>query len=96
MLPEASANLVDWEVFIKAVKKMYLGCKGTNCYCHADIQYLVQEYHGKQMHNQDNLGEYTKTFHKISAVLIANKKLVEMEHDMLYLNGFPSALQQKI
>ena len=48
------------------------------------------------MHNQDNLEKYTRTFHKISAVLIANKKLAEMECDMLYLNRFPSALQQKI
>ena len=71
---------------------MYLGCKDTNHYCRADIQYLVQEYHRKQMCNQDNLGEYTRTFHKICAVLIANKKLVEMEYNMLYFNRFPSVL----
>ena len=48
------------------------------------------------MHSQDDLGEYTRMFHKISAVLIANKKLVEIECNMLYLNEFPSMLQQKI
>ena len=95
-LPEVSTNLADWKVFIKAIKKKYLGWEGTNCYCCADIQYLVQEYHGKQIHNQDDLGEYIRMFHKISAILIANKKLAEMKHDMLYLNGFLSALQQKI
>jgi hypothetical protein len=48
------------------------------------------------MRSQDDLGEYMRAFLKISAVLIANKKVAEMERDMLYLNGFPSILQQKI
>jgi hypothetical protein len=96
MLPEASATPANWDNFIKAVKKMYPGCEGTDRYSRADVQYLIQDYGRKEMHSQDNLGEYTRAFLKISTGLIANKKLAKMERDMLYLNGFPSTLQQKI
>jgi hypothetical protein len=78
-LPEASAILANWDNFIKAIKKIYPGCEGTDWYSHVDVQYLVQDYGRKEMHSQDNLGEYTRTFLKISVVLIANKKLAEME-----------------
>ena len=83
-------------VFVTVIKVLYPGCKGMDWYCHADIQYLVQDHMAKLMRDQDNLGEYTQTFHKISAVLIANKKLAEMKQDMPYLNGFLTILQQKI
>lgn len=76
---------------MKTVKKIYPGCEGTDWYCCVDIQYLVQDYHGKQMRNQDNLGEYTRVFHKRAAILITNKKLAKMEHNLLYLNRFPTA-----
>jgi len=48
------------------------------------------------MQNRDELGEYTQAFQKILALLIANQKLAEVERDMVYLNGFPSVLQQKV
>ena len=41
MLPELTANLVNWDEFMKVVKKMYVGCEGTDWYYHANIQYLV-------------------------------------------------------
>ena len=88
MLAEANAAPVDWDKFIDAVKKMYPGCEGTNQYCCADLQYLVQDYHGKVLHSQDELGEYTQTFYKVSAILIADWKLADMEWDVLYLIGF--------
>ena len=48
------------------------------------------------MQNRDKLGEYTRAFQKILVLLIANWKLAEMEHDILYLNRFPSVIQQKV
>ena len=47
------------------------------------------------MHNQDELGEYTQVFWKISVVLLANGKLADMERNILYLDRFPHVLQQK-
>jgi len=32
-LTEATAIPADWDAFIVAVKKLYLGCEGTNQYC---------------------------------------------------------------
>ena len=87
---------MDWNAFIVAIKNLYPGCEGTNPYCRADIQYLVQDYQAKQMWNRDKLGEYTRAFQKILVLLSTNWKLAEVEHDMLYLNGFSSMLQQKI
>jgi len=95
-LVEAVANLADWNAFVAVVNKLYSRCEDTNIYCHANIQHLVQDYRAKQMKSWDDLGVYTQAFQKISALLIANWKLAEVERDMLYLNGFPSAIQQKI
>ena len=58
-LPEVTANLVDWDTFVAAIKKLYPRHGDANWYCCADIQYLVGDYHTKAMHSQDNLGEYT-------------------------------------
>ena len=72
MLPEATANLVDWADFFAATKKLYPGCEGANWYCHADIQYLIGDYHTKVICSQDNLGEYTRKFTKFAVILITN------------------------
>ena len=79
MLLEATNNPADWAAFMTAVIKQYPGCKTTKCYCRADIQYLVEDYQNKEMRSQDNLGEYTRKFSKVSALLIANKKIAETE-----------------
>ena len=94
-LPEATAVLANWDAFITAVKKMYPGCEGTDRYSRGDIQYLVQNYQRRNMRNQDELGEYTQAFRKISVVLLANGKLADTERNILYLDRFPHVLQQK-
>ena len=71
-LPEATTNPADWADFVAATKKLYPRCEGANQYCHADIQYLVGDYHTKVMCSQDNLGENTRKFTKFTAILIAN------------------------
>ena len=76
--------------------QQYPGCKGANRYCHADIQYLIGDYHMKAMHSQDDLGEYTRKFTKFAAILIANRKLSETERDIMFLAGFPMPLQDRV
>ena len=95
-LPEATAVPADWDAFVTAVKQMYPGCEATDRYSRGDVQYLVQDYQRRNMHNQDELGEYTRAFRKISAVLLANGKLADTERNILYLDRFPRVLQQKI
>ena len=58
LLAEATAALADWNNFVNTIKKLYPGCKGTNWYCRADIQYLVQEFKAKPMRTLEELGEY--------------------------------------
>ncbi|KIJ08298.1 hypothetical protein PAXINDRAFT_18563 [Paxillus involutus ATCC 200175] len=82
----------NWDAFIIAVKDLYPGCKGADCYYCADLQYLVQDYRTKPMHSQDKLGEYHRKFMKISAPLIANKKLADTEWDAFFLDGFPRVI----
>ena len=48
------------------------------------------------MHSQDDLGEYTRKFTKFTVILIANRKLSEMEHDIMFLAGFPTSLQDRV
>ena len=37
LFDEATVNLVDWDAFVTAVKRLYPGCEGVNQYCCADI-----------------------------------------------------------
>ena len=46
----------------------------------------------KAMDSQDDLGEYTRKFTKVTMILITNKKLSEMECDIMFLAGFPIPL----
>ena len=71
-------------------------CKGANQYCCADIQYLVEDYCMKAIHSQDDLGEYIRKFTKFTAILIANQKLSEMEHNIMFLAGLPMLLQDHV
>ncbi|KIJ16182.1 hypothetical protein PAXINDRAFT_11223 [Paxillus involutus ATCC 200175] len=86
----------DWDAFVVAVKDLYPGCEGADRYCRADLQYLVQDYRAKAMHSQDELGEYRRKFMKISAPLIANKKLADTERDAFFLDGFPRAIADRV
>ncbi|KIK75889.1 hypothetical protein PAXRUDRAFT_171368, partial [Paxillus rubicundulus Ve08.2h10] len=86
----------NWDAFVAAVKDLYPGCEGANQYCRADLQYLVQDYRSKPMCSQDDLGEYHRWFLKISAPLIANKKLVDTERDTFFLDGFPRAVADQV
>ncbi|KIN98624.1 hypothetical protein M404DRAFT_31267, partial [Pisolithus tinctorius Marx 270] len=95
-LPETAPAADDWDAFVVAVKGLYPGCEGDDCYCCADLQYLVEEYQSKPMRNQDDLGEYQQKFAKISALLIKTKKLAETEQDSMFLNGFLRAIADHI
>ncbi|KAI6142982.1 hypothetical protein BKA82DRAFT_163928 [Pisolithus tinctorius] len=90
-LLEAAPAADDWDAFVVAVKGLYPGCEGDDCYCRY-LQYLIKEYQSKPMQNQDDLGEYQQKFTKISALLIKTKKLAETERDSMFLNGFPRAI----
>ena len=70
LLDEVAANPPDWANFAWAVKKLYPGCEGTNRYCWADIQYLVQEFWAKPMCTLEDLTEYWRKFLKIAHILI--------------------------
>ena len=96
MLPEATNNPADWAMFTTAIIKQYLGCETTKRYCCADIQCLVEDYQKKEMHSQDDLGEYTRKFLKVSALLIMNKKIAKIEQDMFYISGFPTSIKDRI
>ncbi|KIO04376.1 hypothetical protein M404DRAFT_26237 [Pisolithus tinctorius Marx 270] len=95
-LPEAAPVADNWDAFIVAVKGLYPGCEGDDCYCRTDLQYLIEEYQSKPMRNQDDLGEYQQKFTKISALLIKTKKLAETEWDSMFLNGFLRAIADRI
>ncbi|KIJ20734.1 hypothetical protein PAXINDRAFT_6524 [Paxillus involutus ATCC 200175] len=71
----------DWDAFVVAVKDLYPG---------------LQDYRAKAMRSQDELGEYHRKFMKISAPLIANKKLADTERDAFFLDRFPRAIADRV
>ena len=96
VLPEVTAVPVDWSNFVDTIKKLYPGCEGANCYCQADIEYLVQEFKAKSMHTLEELGEYQRKFLKITRTLINNCKLSELDWDALFLTGPPVDIETQV
>ena len=96
LLDEASAAVPDWDAFATAVKKMYPGCEQANRYSRADIQYLVEEYRGKQMRSLEDLGEYTRKFNKIATILVRAKKLSDLDQGALFITGLPADLETQV
>ncbi|KAG2078978.1 hypothetical protein BDR04DRAFT_997007, partial [Suillus decipiens] len=86
MLDEAA--LPDWKKFIAAVKLLYPGCEGDRCFTHTDLENLCAEQVHMPMASQEELGQYYHKFFKISRHLIMKKKLADLEHDRLFLDGF--------
>ncbi|OJA08726.1 hypothetical protein AZE42_13525 [Rhizopogon vesiculosus] len=95
-LDEATAPSPNYENFVKAVKTLYPGCENDKRYMRADLEFLVTEQATKSMQSQDNVGEYLRIFQKISTFLISKKRLAETEHDCLFLDGFPTDVQNRI
>ena len=96
LLDEVAANPLDWANFARAVKKLYPGCEGTNRYCQANIQYLVQEFWAKLMRTLEDLGEYQCKFLKIAHILINGQKLSDLDRDALFLSGLPADLETQV
>ncbi|OJA12373.1 hypothetical protein AZE42_14057 [Rhizopogon vesiculosus] len=48
------------------------------------------------MQSQDDVGEYLQIFRKISMFLISKKRLAETERDCLFLDSFPTDVQNHI
>ena len=44
MVDAASTTNPVWNDFVDQVKELYLGCEGTNCFCHMDLHHMVQDY----------------------------------------------------
>ena len=49
LLPEAIVVPANWAAFALTVKALYPGYEGANCYCQADLQYLVTVAHVYQL-----------------------------------------------
>ena len=96
LLDEVTANPLDWVNFTQAVKKLYPGCEGTNRYCWADIQYLVQEFRAKLICTLEDLGEYQHKFLKIAQILINSRKLSDLDWDALFLSSLPANLETQV
>ncbi|OJA12002.1 hypothetical protein AZE42_12346 [Rhizopogon vesiculosus] len=95
-LDEATAPSPDYEKFIKAVKTLYPGCENDKRYMRADLESLVTEQATKSMQSQDDVGEYLWIFQKISMFLISKKRLTETKRDRLFLDSFPTDVQNRI
>ena len=96
LLDEVAANPPDWANFAQGVKKLYPSCEGTNQYCWADIQYLVQEFWAKPMRTLEDLSEYQRKFLKIARILINGQKLSDLDRDALFLSGLPADLETQV
>ena len=80
-----SAAILDWDDFVDQDKELYPGCEGSNCFCCADLYYLVQNSQMASMCSQEDLGEYRCKFTKISSHLVDTGKLSETERNNLFL-----------
>ncbi|KAF8122013.1 hypothetical protein EV363DRAFT_1456894 [Boletus edulis] len=96
LLPEASAHIPDWNVFVSAVKKYYPGCEKTDRYCRADLYRLVQDFRTKSMSTLEAVGLYYRQFRKVALPLVASHRLSDLERDNLFMSGFPDSVMLRI
>jgi len=93
-IPEANAG--DYATFIMAVKDMYPGCESDKCYTVNDLQTVSRNRSCKPMTSVEAEGEYYREFTKVSIPLTAKDHVGKAELNRLYLEGFPSDVQQQI
>ncbi|KAG2074870.1 hypothetical protein BDR04DRAFT_1007201, partial [Suillus decipiens] len=79
-----------------AVKILYPGCEGNHCFTHTDLENLCAEQVCVLMTLQEELGQYYCKFFKISRHLIMKKKLANLEHNHLFLDGFHTTTKTTI
>ena len=96
LLPEAIVIPADWTAFALAIKALYPGCEGANCYCQADLQYLVQEYRAKPMQTLADFSKYKRKFMKIAQFLINGRFLSKLDRDTYFPKGLPANLETQV
>ncbi|OAX32882.1 hypothetical protein K503DRAFT_804843 [Rhizopogon vinicolor AM-OR11-026] len=96
MLEEVASATPDSSKFIAAVKTLYPGCETDKRYMRADLESLVAEQASTPMQSQDDVGKYLHGFRKVSTYLLSKKHLAKTEHDRLFLDGFPTDMQNHI
>ncbi|OAX32820.1 hypothetical protein K503DRAFT_701494, partial [Rhizopogon vinicolor AM-OR11-026] len=65
-------------------------------YMRADLESLVAEQVSTPMQSQDDVGKYLCRFCKVSTYLLSKKCLTETERDHLFLDSFPTDMQNHI
>ena len=96
LLPEAIVIPADWAAFTLTITALYPGCEGANCYCQADLQYLVQEYKAKPMQTLADFSEYKRKFMKIAQFLINGRFLSELNRNTYFPKGLPADLETQV
>jgi hypothetical protein len=86
----------DYDAFVNAVKPLYPGCECDAQYARSDLDFIVADQAAKTMHSQTDLGQYYRSFLRVSLFLIDKKWLAESDRDRLFLEGFPVDIKTRI
>jgi hypothetical protein len=93
-LPEAQTS--NYDVFMKEIKVMYLGCDGKRWYTPVDLQALAREYAQKLMFSGQELSAYLCAFRRIMQPLLNEDCIEKAEHNYIFMEGIPSKAQAPI
>ncbi|KAG1867265.1 hypothetical protein DFJ58DRAFT_723939 [Suillus subalutaceus] len=91
-----AASTSNYATFVLGIKKMYPGCQGDKCYAVADLQTILHNQFNVPMRSVDAEGEYYCKFIKVAQPLVAKDRIGKAEMNRLFLEGFPTEIQQKI
>ncbi|KAF9470672.1 hypothetical protein BDN70DRAFT_845769, partial [Pholiota conissans] len=88
----------DWAKFKAAITKLYPGADGERRYAMEDLETLVRNNSSQPVTNQDQFGEYYRTFLKISNFLNQknSSRLSEREISTLFLNGLHTDFRDQV
>lgn len=93
-LPEASGD--DWERFRSAVVEVYPGVSEDRRYALADLEQLVEECLRFPVKSNVELGEFHRSFLRISNFLLKHGRLGCLQACRMYFGAFSGALRDQL
>ncbi|KAF9026410.1 hypothetical protein BDZ89DRAFT_913629, partial [Hymenopellis radicata] len=93
-LPQAKASPLKWPAFKDAVMAIYPGSQTKGRYELTDLENLVADQSHKAPRDLATLGEYTRSFKKIGALLEEEQVVSASELSRLYVKGLGANLRE--
>jgi hypothetical protein len=86
-----------WDAFKAAVRALYPGSDSSaRLYSVSDLERVVQEWATRGIFTRGELGDYFRSFTRISSHLLSNRRIDQNTLNRLYIQGFGNTTRRRI